>query len=683
MTLSLIAANLATLAIGSLFYGMYLVLFFISMYLLLQQHQATHTSHKSRNDNSIFKSMVFISAILLCLVVTLHWTKIVYRAFVALEHGAEAEILFNDHTHSTEIIRNGLMGVAILIGDSLIVGVNMSSKISTALTTYKIHRLWVVWDSKLVIVVPVACLASLTDRRIVRGSGGWGGGVLDRGDLPPPYLKSHQRATGSWRYSDARSVPRTLLTWPSTAPRMSNPEAQALLRNSQPTQNFVATAREQLDALRTQVASLNARMSDLWARMTLLVAEASALHAQQHHDMAASFQARLIAIKNEASALLEQARVTEEENLSLEEKIRALDQKISAHNSVSPAVRTPPEILCEIFRRTSPHECMRKVVYQRVAIAPWWLTHICRPGELQLVAMDLLVPRHHSIYAGVSPRISRYFHWAPQLREALLPRLPTFFLPWHQLTRLRVESNPEHLLETLPKLHGIVHCDIRVVDSIPSPSGSNVVLPHLKQLVLNDGSFLHCLKTPKLESLEVHWSDDSVPQFFRGSQCPLNTMKLHCSSCYPALDAFHELLRHVPNLLHLELDFRIDGDAASEEEQALIPQYFHAMKAAGSSTPLCPKLTSMEVVFPNCGTPQEAVATGYESLCEMVESRWNLPTHTRSLMHVDIDLVDVVSTLVRQRFDAMRRAGLDVNKVFTWDDDEDDEDEEIQSDSSA
>jgi hypothetical protein len=272
---------------------------------------------------------------------------------------------------------------------------------------------------------------------------------------------------------------------------------------------------------------------------------------------------------------------------------------------------------------------------------------------------------------------------APQLREALLPRLPTFFLPWHQLTRLRVESNPEHLLETLPKLHGIVHCDIRVVDSIPSPSGSNVVLPHLKQLVLNDGSFLHCLKTPKLESLEVHWSDDSVPQFFRGSQCPLNTMKLHCSSCYPALDAFHELLRHVPNLLHLELDFRIDGDAASEEEQALIPQYFHAMKAAGSSTPLCPKLTSMEVVFPNCGTPQEAVATGYESLCEMVESRWNLPTHTRSLMHVDIDLVDVVSTLVRQRFDAMRRAGLDVNKVFTWDDDDDDSDEEIQSDSSA
>jgi hypothetical protein len=64
-----------------------------------------------------------------------------------------------------------------------------------------------------------------------------------------------------------------------------------------------------------------------------------------------------------------------------------------------------------------------------------------------------------------------------------------------------------------------------------------------------------------------------------------------------------------------------------------------------------------------------------------VESRWNLPTSKRSLMHVHIDLVDFVPTSVRQRFDAMRRAGLDVNKLFTWADD--DSDEEIQSESSA
>jgi hypothetical protein len=133
---------------------------------------------------------------------------------------------------------------------------------------------------------------------------------------------------------------------------------------------------------------------------------------------------------------------------------------------------------------------------------------------------------------------------------------------------------------------------------------------------------------------------------------------------------------------HLELDFCIDSDTPSEAQQALIPQYFHAMKATGESTPLCPKLTSMDVEFPGYMT-QESLAEGYESLCEMVESRWNLQSSMCSLMHVHISLVQFVSTSVRHRFDAMRRAGLDVNKLFTWDDDDDDDDEEIEPDSSV
>ncbi|KAJ7894983.1 hypothetical protein B0H14DRAFT_703021 [Mycena olivaceomarginata] len=148
MAPSLIAVNLATLAVGSLFYGMYLVLFFLSMHLLLRRYNATHTSHKSRQHSSIFKSTVFVLAILLFVTVTVHWTTIIYRAFVAfvaLQHGVEAEAFFNDHTQLTEGIQNGFMALAILIGDSLI-----------------IHRLWVVSRSKLVLAVPVACLTALT-----------------------------------------------------------------------------------------------------------------------------------------------------------------------------------------------------------------------------------------------------------------------------------------------------------------------------------------------------------------------------------------------------------------------------------------------------------------------------------------------------------------------------------------
>ncbi|KAJ6537731.1 hypothetical protein B0H19DRAFT_1270145 [Mycena capillaripes] len=151
MAFALIAVNLATLALSTLFYGIYLVLFFISMYLRLRRYNATHTSHKSRQNSSVFKSTVFISAILLFLVVTAHWTTIVYRSFIAYValqkgDGDEAEAFFNDHTQISEVIQSCFISLAVFIGDSLI-----------------IHRLWVVWNySKLVLVVPAVSIITLS-----------------------------------------------------------------------------------------------------------------------------------------------------------------------------------------------------------------------------------------------------------------------------------------------------------------------------------------------------------------------------------------------------------------------------------------------------------------------------------------------------------------------------------------
>ncbi|KAJ7441655.1 hypothetical protein B0H11DRAFT_2204729 [Mycena galericulata] len=149
MTLSLNSVNLATLAVATLFYGMYAVLFFISMYLLVRKYHSTHTSQKSRKNGSVFKSTVFVSAILLFLVVTVHWTIIVYRAFfgfVSLNQGVEAEIFFADQTKVTAVVQNSVLAVAVFIGDWLI-----------------IHRLWVVWaSSKLVLVVPSVSIVATT-----------------------------------------------------------------------------------------------------------------------------------------------------------------------------------------------------------------------------------------------------------------------------------------------------------------------------------------------------------------------------------------------------------------------------------------------------------------------------------------------------------------------------------------
>ncbi|KAJ7681635.1 hypothetical protein B0H17DRAFT_835820, partial [Mycena rosella] len=146
----LLSVNLATLAIASLFYGIYFVLFFVSMYLLMRRSKRKRAYHSpSRKEAPAFRSMVFLSAVFLFLVVTSHWITIVYRAFIAyasLQHGEEAEAFFNDHSQSTEMIQDIFLALSILIGDSLI-----------------IHRLWVVWShSKLVLVLPICNLITLT-----------------------------------------------------------------------------------------------------------------------------------------------------------------------------------------------------------------------------------------------------------------------------------------------------------------------------------------------------------------------------------------------------------------------------------------------------------------------------------------------------------------------------------------
>ncbi|KAJ6479141.1 hypothetical protein C8R45DRAFT_1216417 [Mycena sanguinolenta] len=142
MSLSLNAVNLITLTVGTLFYGMYLVLFLISLFLLSRRYKTTH------KPSSIFRSTVFVSAICLFIVVTAHWSTIAYQAFlvfVAFPQGPEAEAVFNNRTRVTVIAQDSLMIIAIFVGDSLI-----------------IHRLWVVWRSKLVLIVPLACLTAFT-----------------------------------------------------------------------------------------------------------------------------------------------------------------------------------------------------------------------------------------------------------------------------------------------------------------------------------------------------------------------------------------------------------------------------------------------------------------------------------------------------------------------------------------
>jgi predicted membrane channel-forming protein YqfA (hemolysin III family) len=69
MSGQLLAVNLAALTSSSLFYGMFVVLFSTSMYLLVGRYLATRQSRASHQE-SIFRSTVFIAAICLFCAVT-------------------------------------------------------------------------------------------------------------------------------------------------------------------------------------------------------------------------------------------------------------------------------------------------------------------------------------------------------------------------------------------------------------------------------------------------------------------------------------------------------------------------------------------------------------------------------------------------------------------------------------
>jgi len=136
---NILFANLLSLTFASLFYGMYFVLFFASMYLFLN-HSAGSGSNRS-------KSVIFISSCSLFLAVTANWVLVVYRnffGFIFFEGGNGANVFFNDYAAVSEIVQNVFLGLCVAFGDSMIV-----------------YRLWVVWSNIWIVIPPIMTLLGL------------------------------------------------------------------------------------------------------------------------------------------------------------------------------------------------------------------------------------------------------------------------------------------------------------------------------------------------------------------------------------------------------------------------------------------------------------------------------------------------------------------------------------------
>ncbi|KAJ7199435.1 hypothetical protein GGX14DRAFT_661986 [Mycena pura] len=136
---NMLFANLLSLTFASLFYGMYFVLFFASMYLFL--------NHGAGSESSRSKSVIFISSCSLFLAVTANWVLVVYRnffGFIFFEGGNGANVFFNDFAAVSQIVQNVFLGLCVAFGDSMIV-----------------YRLWVVWLNKWIVIPPIMTLLGL------------------------------------------------------------------------------------------------------------------------------------------------------------------------------------------------------------------------------------------------------------------------------------------------------------------------------------------------------------------------------------------------------------------------------------------------------------------------------------------------------------------------------------------
>jgi hypothetical protein len=123
-------------------------------------------------------------------------------------------------------------------------------------------------------------------------------------------------------------------------------------------------------------------------------------------------------------------------------------------------------------------------------------------------------------------------------------------------------------------------------------------------------------------------------------------------------------LQHVPILSHLEITFDQNPWYAESHEHdprvdhdTLLTQFFAAMTVTGANS-LCPKLSSFHIQF----TFDAIRSDHYDSVCDLVEARWNVVADERPLTHVHISPENAPRPAC-DRFEALRLAGLDVNEL--------------------
>ncbi|KAJ7306975.1 hypothetical protein DFH08DRAFT_513412 [Mycena albidolilacea] len=136
-------ANFASLILASCFYGILIVLFVSTIYFLATRRTLAGKTQTSRHH---FTSLPFLGVTGLFLVITAHWSVVIYQgsfAFIHLGNVVAEENFYSDFSDKAELVKAALLCASVLLGDSLV-----------------IYRLWIIWGrNRYIITFPIFSLA--------------------------------------------------------------------------------------------------------------------------------------------------------------------------------------------------------------------------------------------------------------------------------------------------------------------------------------------------------------------------------------------------------------------------------------------------------------------------------------------------------------------------------------------
>ncbi|KAJ7161774.1 hypothetical protein C8R43DRAFT_991465 [Mycena crocata] len=214
--------------------------------------------------------------------------------------------------------------------------------------------------------------------------------------------------------------------------------------------------------------------------------------------------------------------------------------------------------------------------------------------------------------------------------------------PWAQITRLRAKLKPPQLLELLRAAPNLVECSLGLTDTVvPFPATPPVVLPLVQRMYASDTAILRLMNAPQLHYLRVHRPlTADVASFIHRSNCLLTALTVE--ACHST--EFLHLLRTIPNLLKLKIDFW-SWPATVDLAEILV--------GLSSMSPLlCPDLTALEIVNYSSGTPQD-----YEAMIGMISSRW--PATALKYVRIFTKILSEENP-VPGGFQALQDKGLDI-----------------------